>query len=1084
MTRVQYPKKCEMQERRLLQCAGRCFAGRITHLVLLLTALLPITAFPQAPQATIRGQLEDSARYPIPDARIRAVNEETNATLEISSGPTGEYAFPTLKPGSYRIEAEHPGFRRYVKPGIQISVGQSLRLNIRLEPGGPAEEMVVIARQNVVEPDKAHGGTVIENHQITHFPLDGRNFLQLTLLVPGTAPAAQGSPGTVRGEFAVNSSGGREDSNSFMLDGAFNNDPKLNGISINPPVDAIREFEILTSTYDAAYGRSGGAQVSIATKSGTNDFHGTAYEFFRNAALDARNYFEGAEGAPARYQRNQFGFSLGGAVRKDRTFFFVDYEGLRAQEGITRVTNVPTELERVGDFSQSVFPAPINPYTQSPFEDDQIPPEMINDTGSAIAALYPMPNRDVPGQNYVSSPVRLDRDDRFDVRVDHALAKNSGLIARYSFADGNLYEPFSGRTFASIPGYGVRVPRRAQNLLLGQDHTFSCNLVNQLRFTLNRVAGGSFQESRTGSLNEAVGIPELSSNPRDHGLSLITVSGYSPIGDEYNNPQHGVTNLFQVADTMTYSKSRHLFRFGVDLRRLQQNAYRDIQSRGFMAFSDYGQVTGNGLADMLLGFITYSGGAKLDNPQYLRAMSWNFFLHDSYRVRRNITLQLGVRYEYNSPPVDRYDRAVTYDPVSESLVPVGEDGIPRGGYKPDRNNWAPRVGIAWSMEASGKSVLHAGYGVYFDQSSLAPGEGIYFNKPYYDFKIYYPLQGYPLTLNDPFPAGYPLRIPVSATGYDINLRTPYVQQWNLMFERQLGADGQIEIAYVGSKGAKIISGRDINQPAASPVHPNPRPVPEFADIVYIESIGNSTYNSLQAKFQQRLRSGFSAIVSYTYGKSIDDNSTFFSSAGDANFPQDSLNPRAERGRSNFDLRHRFSMGYSLDLPFGKGRRFLSDGRYVSQFLSGWSTYGLITAQSGRPFTVALLPENDNSNTGISSLGFGANDRPDRIASGTLPDPGPDAWFDTGAFVIPDYGTFGNSGRNILDGPGYCDFSASVMKDTRVRESLNLQFRAEFFNAFNHANFNLPDNFLGSSTFGRVNSAQSPRLIQFGLKLIF
>ncbi len=266
------------------------------------------------------------------------------------------------------------------------------------------------------------------------------------------------------------------------------------------------------------------------------------------------------------------------------------------------------------------------------------------------------------------------------MRVDHAITTKSSLIARYSFADSDLYEPFSGRTYASIPGYGVHVPRRAQNFMLGQDHTFSCDLINQLRFALNRVAAGSFQESRNGSLNEAVGIPELSSNPRDYGLSFITISGYSPIGDEYNNPQHSVTNVFQVTDTMTYSKAKHLFRFGFDIRRLQQNAFRDVQARGFLAFSDYGQVTGNGLADMLLGFVTYSGGAQLDNPQYLRATSWNFFLQDSYRLRRNLTLQLGVRYEYNTPPVDRYDRATTYDPVSQSLVPVGENGVPRGAF--------------------------------------------------------------------------------------------------------------------------------------------------------------------------------------------------------------------------------------------------------------------------------------------------------------------------------------------------------------------------------------------------------------------
>lgn len=1058
---------------------------RVYMVFMMLPVVFPaITAYAQTLQANIRGQLEDASGYPLPNVLVRAISEETNDTRQTYTSPEGEYTFSMLRPGSYRVEAELSGFSKYIEPGIHVSVGQNLRLSIVLRPGGPSDEIIVIARQDLVEPDATHSGAVIDNRQILNLPLEQRNFLTLTLLTPGASPAAQGSPGSVRGEFAMNVSGAREDSNNFVLDGAFNNDPKLNSVAINPPVDAIREYEVLTSTYDASFGRSGGAQVNVVSKSGTNGFHGTAYEFFRNAALDANNFFERAENGDARYQRNQFGFSLGGPLRKDHTFFFVDYEGRRVREGITRVTNVPSEEERSGDFSKSLFPVPINPYTQNGFENDRIPSDQISPTGSAIANLYPLPNRSVPYQNYVSSPILRDRDDRFDLRVDHSFTTKSSLIVRYSFSDRNLYEPFSGQTFANVPGYGVHVPRRAQNILLGHDYVFSSRLINQARFAVNRVAFGSYQERRGSSLNQAVGLPELSSNPRDYGLSFITVSGFSPIGDEYNNPQHSVTNVFQASDTLTFSKSKHLIRFGIDIRVLQQNAYRDVQSRGMMAFSDYGQVTGNGLADLLLGYITYSGGAHLDNPQYLRTQSYNFFIHDSYRLRRDLTLQLGMRYEYNSPPVDRYDRANTYDPDSQGLVPVGKGGIPRSVYLPDRNNWAPRIGISWSPDAANGMAVRAGYGIYFDQSSLAPGEGLYFNKPYYDFKYYYPLPGLPLTVNDPFPASYPLSIPSTALGFDRNLRTPYIQQWNVAFEKQFGRDSHLEIAYVGSKGIKLIAARDINQPAPSPVQPNPRPVLQFADIIYLESRASSIYNSLQARFEQRLRAGTSALVSYTFGKSLDEASTFFSSYGDSNFPQNSSDPGAERGRSNFDLRHRFSLGYSLDLPFGRGKGWLTGRGFISAILTGWSTYGIITLQSGQPFTVALLPENDNSNTGFASLGFGANNRPNRIGSGKLSNPGPDAWFDGAAFVLADRGSFGNSGRNILDGPEYQDFSLSLLKNTKICEGLDLQFRAEFFNAFNHANFDLPDSFLGSSTFGRINSAQNSRLIQFGLKLIY
>ena len=1053
-------------------------------LLLLCFPLCPATGLSQTVGATMRGQVVAISGAACPSARVAAVNEETGETRQTVSGSDGEFAISPLEPGSYRLEAELAGFRKYVAKGIALQLGQNLRLNIQLQIGSPSDVITVTAKQAMVEPDAVGLSAVIDNRQITNFPLDGRNFFQLSLLLPGVAPAAQGSPGSVRGEFTLNVNGAREDSNNFLLDGVYNNDPKLNTFAINPPVDAIREFEILTSTYDAGFGRSGGGQVNVALKSGTNQFHGTAYEFFRNAALDARNFFAHSEDAAPRYQRNQFGFSLGGPVRKNQTFFFADYEGRRVREGITRVTNVPTEKERAGDFSESIFTRPMDPYVQRAFENGRIPSERVNPIGSAIANLYPLPNRTVPGQNFVSSPSLRDRDDRFDVRIDHSLTANSSLVARYSFSDRDLYEPFSGPSFARIPGFGTNIPRRAQNLMLGEDHTFSSTVINQLRITLNRVAAGSFQEKSGSSLNRTVGLPELSSNPRDFGLSFITVSNFSPIGDEYNNPQHSVTNVYQILDAITCSRGKHLFRAGVDYRTLQQNAFRDVQSRGFLAFSDFGQVTGNGLADLLLGFVTYSGGARLDNPQYLRTRSFNVFGQDSYRVRRNITILLGMRYEYNSPPVDLYDRANAYDPLAKSLAPVGKGGIPRSGYEPDRNNWAPRIGIAWSPGAKNRSVVHAGYGIYYDQASLAPGEGLYFNKPYYDFRLYFPLPGMPLTVNSPFPAFYPIAIPGSALGFDLRLRTPYIQHWNLTLEHQFGANSALELAYVGSKASKILSARDINQAAPSPQQPNPRPAPQFADITFLESRGNSSYNSFQARFQQRLQADFAALVSYTFSKSLDGTSTFFSSFGDSNFPQNSANPGAEKGRSNFDVRHRLSVGYSYDLPFGRGKRFLSNRRLMTALLSGWSTQGIVTLQSGKPFTVALLPEIDNSNTGIASLGFGANNRPNRLSSGELRNPGPDGWFDTAAFAMARYGEFGNSGRNVLGGPGYRDVSLSMIRNSPVREGLSLQFRAEFFNAFNHTNFDLPDIFLGSPTFGQILSAGSPRRIQFGLKLIF
>jgi hypothetical protein len=1056
--------------------------------VCLLMLLLPLVSSQfavhgQTHRGSIRGTLTDSAATPLTNVVIKLVQAETNETRTTRSGGQGEFTVSALPPGPYRIEVEQTGFKKYSRLATLL-VNQELRLDISLEVGPISEELIVNAPESGLRKDSPVMGTVIENRHITNLPLDGRNFLELNLLVTGAVPAAPGSASSVRGDVAFNVNGAREDSNSFLLDGVYNFDPKLNSAGVNPPVDAIREFELLTSTYDAAFGRNAGGQVNVVLKSGSNSLHGVGYEFFRNGALDARNFFAPADQKAPKYQRSQFGFALGGPVVKDKTFFFVDYEGSRVREGITRVTNVPTLAERGGDFSQSLFAAPINPFTQQPFDGNKIPDFVINPIGKAIAALYPAPNRNVPFANFASSPTSRDRNDHFDVRLNHSIARTSELALRYSFSDRDLFEPFTGPTFPAVPGFGDNVPRRGQNFLISETHIFSPALVNEARFAFSRISAAVLQENSGTSINKQVGLPDFATNPRDFGLSFMTISGFSPLGDEYNNPQQSETDVVQVLDGASYASGKHLVKLGFDFRAIRQNAFRDIQSRGFLTFSNFA-FTGNALADLLLGFPTVTGGARLDNPQHLRTESYGFYVNDSFRVRPNLTLSAGLRYEFNSPPVDESDRANLFDPATRNLVAVGTNGVPRSGYESDKNNWAPRVGLAWTLGSKGDTVLRAGYGVYFDQSSLAPSEGLYFNSPFFDFNLFFTIPGLlTLTVNDPFPSFFPVPLPKSAFGFQRDLRTPYLQHWNVSLQQELGKSRVVELAYVGSKGTKLITARDINQPRPSPVSPNLRPLPQFDDITFEESSANSNYNSLQVRFQQRLDFGLSVLSSYTWSKSIDNASSFFSSAGDPNFPQDSFNTAGERGRSNFDVRHRLSLSYGYDFPCGKSRTFIANSGLLSTLLSGWQTLGIMTLQSGRPFTAALQMDIDNSNTGRSTLGFGANDRPNVVGNPELSNRTADRWFNTSAFAFPAFGSFGNAGRNILDGPRFVNFNMSLLKTTKLREGLDLQLRAEAFNLFNHPNFNLPDNFLGSPTFGRILSAGSPRHIQFGLKLLF
>jgi hypothetical protein len=1026
---------------------------------------LSISAGAQTVRGTIKGAVVASGK-PVESAKVTIRNDETGREMPANAAGPGRFALSSLAPGRYTVKAEAPGFAAS-RLELTLFVNQDADVTLEL---GAAQVATVQDRTPLLKTDSASVSGVIDSQQIRGLPLDGRNFYELGLLLPGVASSAQGSAGSVRGEFAINVNGAREDSNLFLLDGVYNADPKLNGIGVQPPVDAVREFELLTNSYDAAFGRNAGGQVNVVLRSGTNQLHGSAWEFFRNDKLDERNYFAPAGEPAPKNRRNQFGFTLGGALVKNRTFFFVDYEGRRVREGITRLTNVPGARERQGDFSQTRLPA-INPQTGQPFPGNVIPAVAINPIAARLLARYPLPNR-TGAQNFVSSPTQRDRNDHFDVRLDHAITSRTELSGRYSRGDRDLYEPFSGPGFAAVPGYGTNIPRVAHNAMVSLTHSFTPAFLNELRLGFNRVNQSTQQENIGTNLNQQVGLPApWGANARRNGLSLITIAGFSPLGDEYNNPQSGITNTYQLIDQLSWTRGRHLLKAGFEFRNLQQNAFRDVQARGFINFT--GLVLGNSLAEALIGLPTFSGLATVDNPQYLRAQSYAFFVQDQFRVTPKLTLNFGIRYEYNTPAVDKFDRANVYDPAAGRLAALGQNGFPRGAFNPDRNNLAPRVGLSYALTS--KTVLRAGYGFYYDQGALAPSEGLYFSAPYYNFRLYFLNQNPPvfLSLFDPWPRNFPFPTPSSATAFQRDLKTPYLQHWNFAIQQQVGSAATVQIGYAGSKGTKLYGSRDINQPRPSLAPFVLRPNPQFDDINIQESNRNSNYHSLQASWQQRLQRGVTALFSYTYAKSMDNASGFFSSFGDPNFPQDSANLRAERGRSNFDVRQRAVMSFTYDLPFGKGR-----------LLGGWQALGILTFQTGRPFTVALQSDFDNSNTGRSVLGFGANDRPNVV--GNVND-GPRTatqWFNTRAFAVPPRGTFGNAGRNIGQGPGLQTWNLSLIKNTFVTERVNVQFRAEFFNAFDRANFGLPGNQVGLPDFGVINTAGDPRRIQLGLKLLF
>ena len=1049
-----------------------CFVTK-TYISILITVLSTFMTpcFAQTVQGSIAGRVTNTTNQQISGASVSVVEEDTNQSRTAKTDAAGSFLVALLPAGRYRVEVDANGYRTTQRV-ITLLVNQQANLDLAMVAGQRGERIEVTGEYALLNTESAAISTVVANREVVNLPLDGRKIYELALLAPGVVPAAQGSAGSARGDFIFNVNGAREDSNNFLLDGVFNNDPKLNGFAVTPPVDGVREFEVLTNSYDAAFGRNSGGQINVLLKSGANQIHGTAYEFLRNRVLDGANYFAPKDASPSNI-RNQFGGSLGGPIARNRTFFFADYEGQRIREGITRTSNVPTALERAGNFSQSGLSLiPIDLFTQAPFPNFIIPQNRMSRIGLAIAALYPLPNRSVPGQNYVSSPNQVDRDDQFDTRLDHKLSASSELAFHYSFGDRDFYEPFgAGSSAAAVPGFGNNIPRRAQNAMLGETHVFTPALVNELRLGFNRVSLSVNQQNQTNNLNQAVGLPVISKNARDTGLTQIGLAGFSTLGDELNNPQRQSATTYQVVDNLSWVRGRHLVKVGGEFRHQRQNSFADVLSRGLIQFTGF---TGNALAEMLQSVPSYSTVARLDNPQHLRSSTSAFYSQDTFRVNSNLTLTLGVRYEFNAPPSDPQNRASIFDPASRSILPVGKNGIPSAGYFSDKNNFAPRFGLAWTPGQARMTTVRLGYGMYYDQSPSAPGQGLFFSPPYFKSQLFIQTAQVPLFLENIFPANYPIFIPNSAFTFQRNLRTPYTQQWSLSVQRQVGKSSVAEISYIGVKGSKLIANRDINQPSPSVRQPNLRPLPQFSDIDAYESRGNSNYNAMQAKFTRRFHQGLSALASYTWAKSIDDVSGFFSSTGDPNFPQDSNNARAERALSNFDVRHRFTLGYSYDLPF----------KSKNAALRGWQTNGVWAFQTGTPFTVTLPPGTDNSNTGIPSIGFGVVNRPNVVAGASLSDRTPEKWFNTAAFTKPAFGSFGNAGRNLLEGPGSGTVNVSVIKNTAIKEGLTLQFRAEIFNLLDRANFDLPQAYLGLPGFARIASAGSPRRVQFGLKLLF
>jgi hypothetical protein len=1084
-----------------------------TLLVLLLCAL-PAAAFAQQETATISGTITDATGAIVPNAVVIVTNVQTGISVRTEATEAGTYVVPSLRPGDYSIAVERKGFQKTVRTGVTLQVAQVARIDVTLQTGALTEAVEVVGATPLLDTLTSSRGSVIDQKKIVELPLNGRDYNQLALLSPGVLP---GTPrlASVNFKGVLNVNGNRTFNNVFLLDGvdniSYSNSFRGENVQlVQPSIEALQEFKIQTNAYSAEFGRSSGAVVNATIKSGTNTVRGSVYEFVRNDKLDANNFFSNALGAPKpKRERNQFGGAAGGPLVKNRTFWFGDYEGLRDLEGVPRVRQVPTAAEKAGLFSAAVF----DPFTAGRPEFSRnaqgqwvIPRERWDPVGAAIVALIPDPNV-ANSTIYASTPVTDTRTDQFDVRLDHQISPTMTLFGRYSFVDTLTFRP------APLPGLGEGSfndafgdnDMRSQGLALGLTWTVSPTLVGDIRFGYSRGDYYTTPPNYGVDGPAQIGLKNVPSDPAiTGGVPKVNVQGFDAVGRHTSTPQFQTPRSWNPRATFSLSRGEHFIKFGGEFLHVQTRINDLNATIGRMNFEN--RFTNRAVGDLLLGLpsqLALTSYTVMDQGQDMQF----YFIQDDYRVSPKLTANVGLRYEYATPPRERDNQFANFDPATGTMIFASDgDVFDRALIHPDRNNVAPRIGFAYTPAS--RWVVRGGYGVFYTHTVRQGREGLLgFNPPYLvdnllqtgvtgsaaiasaaPFRL---VNGYPSGLLDP----NTLAPTISRRAQDANQRTPYIQQYNIGVQYELMSDIVLDVAYVGNKGTKLNGFRNLNQRA---VITNPdgsqaagaRPYPAFGDIQWMENRVSSTYNSFQLRLEKRFTNGLTGNVSYTLGEALSGAPDHISTSGGGagidtgvfREPQDGNNLRAEYGPTEFDIRHRFVASYIWELPFGRGRHWGNSwNRAMDLALGGWQVTGIHVLQSGLALTATLGGAN------VVNLGGERRARPNLVGEPELSESQRTLarWFNTdafAAFAVPQ--AFGNAGVGIMRGPGLANFDFTFAKNFQVTDRRYFQFRTEIFNAFNHPNFGPPNIARDSSGFGQILSAAPARIIQFGLKFYF
>jgi len=1141
------------------------------------TTLLTLSATFLQAQATgsLSGTVTDKAGAVVPNAKVTVSSQGTGVVRESVTDGAGHYLLPLLPVADFTIQVESQGFQTASQKDVRLQTDQQREVNFTLNPASVSTTVEVSATEVAVETSNATLGQVITAEQVAELPLNGRNFVQLATLIPGTTQETSkgsffnGGPSSevsARGSYSLSVGGSRAQSTDWLLDGNDNNELTGGGLAIVPSIDAINEFKVLTYNYSAEWGTRAGPTVLVTTKSGTNDFHGTLFEFFRNKALNARSYF-----APFKEQfnLNQFGGSLGGAIQKDKTFFFIDYQAKRQRQGIPSNGLVPTQAMRDGDFSLDPYGNPNtavqlrDPYSGGNLQCDgsgnptavnpdgsqvvgadcnKIPTALISPIGQALLNLYPASNISDPaaGRNFTSAPARKLNEGEFDVRLDHNFSAKDSVFARFSYDQAVSFVPGGSPGFAEANAFASTqtITNHGRNVALSETHIFSDHNINQFNAGFNRIFNHikSIGDGTCASAN--IGIPGANINSKCPGAptgtsqsssdcvscGLVSISpsgGYWSLGDRGFAPFQGGTNVYSISDSFDMIRGNHNIRVGGGFRDMQMNVLTNAFQDGFyLLFGVYGDP----MADLLLGF----PGGGIHDQTFKGATTgrrWKLFrpfAQDDWRVTNNLTVNLGLAWAVTTPITEAHNRQANFNFATGTYLIPGVSSDARVGVELDKTAFEPRIGLAWKPFGSDKTAVRAGYAIFHDSSWNQGGQGLWENPPFFAESDAFPPNGYDPTNTDPnYPClkfgdtgcgiagGFPIFTaapdPATFTGtiqsQNLNFKQGKVQQFNLNFEQQLPGNIVLTTGYAGSRSSHIlVDGLNLNigSPSACgtlgyTLGCGPggaafsAPYGPFTTVSNNNDVGRAHYDSLQIKAETKnVRHGLYALIGYTYSKTSDTGfpDGLGTSAGATYFPLPGTQ-KTDWGLSQINLGHSFTASVTYDLPFGKGKKFGSSwSGPVNAALGNWEVDVIERATSGFPIFVV----NSFNQSGVNFQANAASlNRPDQTCKAASSHPTIQKWFNTQCFTPAIVGELGNASRTPVSGPHYVntDFSAIKHFPLPFREGMGLDFRAEFFNLFNHAQFGLPNSDINGNSFGIINqTVNDARLIQFALKLKF